>query len=173
MAFSLQPTLENELIILRPLVTNDFEELYQVAKDPLIWEQHQNPDRWKKMVFKEFFKGAIDSKAAFAVIDKSTNVIIGSTRFKLSEKSSSAIEIGWTFLSRNYWGGTYNRSFKTLLITYALQYFDNVLFLVNENNFRSQKAVRKLGGKLAHELDTDLSYLEDERKGALTFILRK
>ena len=51
MTFNLQPALENELVILRPLNEQDFESLYQVAKDPLIWEQHPNSDRFKRDVY--------------------------------------------------------------------------------------------------------------------------
>ena len=37
---NLQPILENENVKLLPLQEDDFEVLYQVASDPLIWEQH-------------------------------------------------------------------------------------------------------------------------------------
>ena len=40
----LQPTLENDLAKLIPLQENDFENLYQVAADSKIWEQHPNKD---------------------------------------------------------------------------------------------------------------------------------
>ena len=48
---NLQPTLQNDLIILRPLRENDFEALYEVAKDPLIWEQHPSRERYKREVY--------------------------------------------------------------------------------------------------------------------------
>ena len=131
---SLQPTLENNLVIVRPLKANDFESLYQAANDPKIWELHQNPDRYQLSVFKKFFKDAIAFKTAFVVIDKSTNTIIGSSRYRVSQNSEDAIEIGWTFLSREYWGGIYNASFKNLMINYAFQYFDYILWLSSKIN---------------------------------------
>jgi hypothetical protein len=42
--------LKNELVALTPLLAEHFNELYLVAADPLIWEQHPNPDRYKKEV---------------------------------------------------------------------------------------------------------------------------
>jgi hypothetical protein len=57
--------LQDGLIKLAPLAENDFERLYAVASDPLIWEQHPSFDRYLEPVFQEFFKGALDSKAAF------------------------------------------------------------------------------------------------------------
>ena len=51
----LQPFLENENVQLVPLQENDFEALYEVASDPLIWEQHPSKDRYKIEVFTTFF----------------------------------------------------------------------------------------------------------------------
>ena len=79
--FELQPTLKNELIKLEPLKEKDFETLYSIASDPEIWEQHPNKDRYKRLVFETFFKGAMESKAAFLVYDAQTNVPIGSSRY--------------------------------------------------------------------------------------------
>ena len=58
MNFELQPTLENELVKLVPLKQEDFDILYQVASDPLIWEQHPDRFRYKKDVFEKYFEGA-------------------------------------------------------------------------------------------------------------------
>lgn len=169
---NLQSTLENDLVILRPLRIDDFEALYKVASDPKIWELHQNPNRWELEVFKDFFKGAIDSKGAFVIIDKGTKQIIGSSRFKRPENSQEAIEIGWTFLSRDYWGGRYNKSFKSLMMDYAFEHFDYILFHVDHQNYRSQRAVQKLGGKLLDKKGS-LGYLHTPKETGLTFILRK
>lgn len=70
MNINLQPSLENEHIMLRPLLEHDFDALYEVASDPEIWVQHPNKDRWKKGVFKTFFEGAIQSRGAFIIVDK-------------------------------------------------------------------------------------------------------
>ncbi|MEM1257024.1 MAG: GNAT family N-acetyltransferase [Bacteroidota bacterium] len=169
---NLQPTLENDLVLMRALEIKDFEALYEVASNPKIWELHQNPDRWELPIFKDFFKGALDSKGAFVIIDKATNGIIGSSRFKRPENSQEAIEIGWTFLSRAYWGGVYNASFKSLMIAYAFEHFDYILFHVDHQNHRSQRAVEKLGGVLLDKKGS-LGYLHTPKETGLTFILYK
>lgn len=151
--FDLQPTLEDEQIILRSLQENDFDALYTAASDPLIWEQHPARDRWQRDVFEVFFRGAMDSGGAFAVIDKKSGKIIGSSRFVKVKESENAIEIGWTFLAREYWGGVYNLSMKRLMIDHVLRFVDNILFFIGENNMRSRKAVEKLGGVLITELE--------------------
>jgi RimJ/RimL family protein N-acetyltransferase len=94
MNFDLQPILENDLIKVVPLKESDFETLFAVASDPLIWEQHPNKDRYKREVFENFFKGAIESKGAFIVYEKETNKIVGSSRYyELNEADSSVARV--------------------------------------------------------------------------------
>ena len=103
MAFDLQPNLKGRLVELRPLRPEDWHALFTVASDPLIWEQHPERDRYEKDVFQVFFREALESGGAFVVIDRSSQQIIGSTRFYGYDPEKSEIEIGWTFLARKYW----------------------------------------------------------------------
>src|SRR5213596_2505748 len=146
MSFELQPHLTGQLIELRPLAPEDWDDLFAVASDSLIWEQHPESDRYKPDVFKIFFREALESGGAFAVIDKNSQQIIGSTRFYGHDPEKSEIEIGWTFLAREYWGGRYNRELKQLMLDHAFKFVENVIFYVGENNIRSQKATEKIGG---------------------------
>ena len=145
MAFDLQPHLKGDLIELRPLTPNDWDELFAVASDSLIWEQHPEPDRYREDVFKVFFKDALESGGAFVIIDRKAQRIIGSTRFYGYDPQQSEIEIGWTFLARKYWGGRYNAEMKQLMLAHAFRFVENVVFFVGENNIRSQKATEKIG----------------------------
>jgi N-acetyltransferase len=145
MAFDLQPYLKGELIELRPLTAEHWDELFTVASDALIWEQHPERDRCKQAVFRLFFKEALESGGAFVVIDRKTQQLIGSTRFYGYDPEKSEIEIGWTFLARKYWGGRYNAEMKRLLLNHAFQFVETVVFYVGEKNIRSQKAMEKIG----------------------------
>src|SRR5215470_17761672 len=145
MSFNLQPHLKGALIELRPLTREDWDDLFAVASDPLIWEQHPESDRHKENVFQVFFREALESGGAFVVVDKKSQKIIGSTRFYGYDPEKSEIEIGWTFLARKYWGGRYNREMKQLLLAYAFKFVENVVFYVGETNIRSQKAMEKIG----------------------------
>jgi RimJ/RimL family protein N-acetyltransferase len=168
---NLQPTLENHLVLLRPLAENDFDALYEVAKDPLIWEQHPSNDRWKPAVFRQFFDDGIASKGAMLILDKSTLEIIGSSRFHKVNGLDDAVEIGWTFLARKYWGGFYNGSIKKLMIDHAFDTVDNVVFNIGKTNFRSQKAVEKIGGyRITRDTHKDLIELEGDH---VTYLIRK
>jgi N-acetyltransferase len=145
MPFDLQPTLAGELLRLRPLLADDFDALYAVASDPLIWEQHPNADRHERTVFEEFFREALASGGAFLVLDSATGAVIGSSRYHGYDEGKSEIEIGWTFLSRAYWGGVYNGEMKELMLRHAFRFVKDVVFLVGPRNTRSQKALEKIG----------------------------
>jgi N-acetyltransferase len=171
MKIDLQPTLENELILLRPLIAQDFEPLYQVAKDPLVWEQHPNNDRYKKEVFDAFFRDAVESGGALTVVAKENKQIIGSSRFKKLSGVDTALEIGWSFLARAYWGGRYNRSMKKLMLEHAFTFVDEVVFYIGKDNMRSQKAVEKIGGiKLT---DSTHEKIMTKEKDKVTYCIRK
>lgn len=141
----LQPILENTLLKVRPLNEKDLEPLYAVAKDPLIWEQHPSK-RYMRDEFEQFFVESLASRGALAIIDKQLDLMIGSSRFKPVKGFPNAVEIGWTFLARNYWGGKYNREAKYLMMAHAFHYVDNIILYVAKDNTRSQKAVEKING---------------------------
>jgi RimJ/RimL family protein N-acetyltransferase/GNAT superfamily N-acetyltransferase len=147
MSFHLQPTLEGETLRLRPLQENDWEALYGVASDPLIWEQHPAADRYREEVFRQFFREAMESGGAFAVLDAKDDRVIGSSRYLGYDPARSEIEIGYTFLARSYWGGRYNREMKDLMLRHAFRFVRHVVFLVGTENWRSQKAMEKIGGR--------------------------
>jgi N-acetyltransferase len=146
--FDLQPTLKGELLELRPLRPDDFDDLFAVASDPLIWEQHPASDRYQKEVFEDFFREALESGGALLAIDSRTGRVIGSSRFHGHDQEKNEIEIGWTFLARSHWGGTYNGEMKELMMTHAFKFVDSVIFLIGPNNFRSRRALEKIGGTL-------------------------
>jgi RimJ/RimL family protein N-acetyltransferase len=146
MSFDLQPILEGESLGLRPLRPGDFHDLYAVASDPLIWEQHPIKDRYKEEIFKRFFREAIESGGALIAIDSKDGQIIGSSRFHGYDSETSEIEIGWTFLARSHWGGIYNGEMKRLMLRHAFKFVNSVIFLVGPQNVRSQRAMEKIGG---------------------------
>lgn len=85
--FDLQPHLVGELLELRPLRESDFGALYAANADPLIWEQHPVPDRYRDDVFREFFSKHLASGGALLVLDRRTREVIGTTRFSRADAS--------------------------------------------------------------------------------------
>jgi RimJ/RimL family protein N-acetyltransferase len=146
MSFDFQPNLNGALLELRPLRAEDYHDLYAVAADPLIWNQHPIKDRYKEEVFNIFFREALESGAALIAIDSKDGRVIGSSRFHGYDNEISEIEIGWTFLARSHWGGVYNREMKRLMLQHAFRFVNSVIFLVGPQNIRSQRAMEKIGG---------------------------
>jgi N-acetyltransferase len=155
MSFDSQPLLRGGLVELRPLRVDDFDALFAVASDPLIWEQHPANDRYQEAVFREFFREALESGGALTARDVRYNRVIGSSRFHGYDEERSEIEIGWTFLARSHWGGRYNGEMKRLMLEHAFRSVDRVLFLVGPGNLRSRRALEKIGAvAVGSRLDT-------------------
>ena len=147
----------------------NLESLYQVAKDPEIWKQHPFK-RYLRPIFEKFFAESIESKGALSILEKMINKIIGSSRFKNIDGFPNGVEIGWAFIGRKYWGGKYNMEIKNLMINHAFEYVYNIIFYVDKNNIRSQKAVKKNGQKISESEYGKLPRISSDNK---TFIIKK
>jgi N-acetyltransferase len=143
-----QPTLIGPTVTKRPMSVSDWPQLFAAAADPEIWKVHPVPDRYTEPAFRKFFDGGIESKKAFVFVDRASNRLIGSSRYNDYKPEESEVEIGWTFLARSHWGGATNREVKRLMLDHAFGFVDTVVFWVGEKNFRSQGAMKKIGGVL-------------------------
>ena len=151
MNFELQPTLVGETLLLRPLVVTDFEALYAVAADPLLWEQHPAGDRWQRPVFTALFERLLASGGGLVVIERSSGEVIGSSSYYELDAQSRSVVVGYTFLARRCWGGTYNSELKSLMLKHAFRYVERVWFHVGAHNLRSQRAMGRVGARLSHQ----------------------
>ncbi len=168
---NIQPILENDNVKLVPLDPTDFEQLFAVASDPKIWEQHPNKDRYKREVFENFFQGAMESGGAFKIIEKNTGEMAGSTRFYDYNADDNSIFIGYTFYATKFWGSKLNPQVKKLMLDYIFQFADKVNFHVGKDNIRSQKAMEKLGAKKMDELN--VAYFGEPEKLNVVFGISK
>ena len=170
--FDLQPNhLKNNLISLSPLQENNFEELYAVANDELLWEQHPNKLRYQRDVFQNFFEGAMVSGGAFLIRDSKTNEIVGSSRFYDYNETENSILIGYTFIGRKFWGNNYNKSLKKLMLDYAFQHVNKVYFHIGAFNIRSQKAIEKIGAIKVDEFEVE--YYGEDSKLNFVYVINK
>lgn len=154
-AFDGQPTLSGTLVTLRPLQASDFDALFAVGSNPKVWEQHPNSDRYLKPVFRGYFDGAMASGSALLATETATGRVIGCSRYHGFDAMRREVEIGWSFLSCDVWGGAHNRQMKALMLAHAFKYVDTVVFLVGPTNTRSRRAMEKIGGVLQGERPND------------------
>ena len=168
---NLQPTLSNEWVRLRPLKPEDFDALYAIASDPLVWEQHPNKNRYERAVFETVFEGAITSKGALLVSDAKTGIAIGTSRFYDVNIDDKSIAIGYTFYARSCWGKPYNRAGKSLMLDHAFTEFDRVIFHIGAHNTRSQMAIGKMGAVKFAEMD--MAYYGEPSRPNFLYEIRK
>ncbi len=168
---NIQPTLQNSLVTLTPLKETDFDNLFKVAANSKIWEQHPNPNRFKIEEFTNYFKGAIESKGAFLITENEFNKIIGSSRFYDFNQEENSLFIGYSFIDTPYWGGVYNKSIKKIMLDYIFDYVALVKFHVGKYNIRSQKAMQKLGAISAKEIA--VSYYGEAPQINFEFCIKK
>ena len=152
---SMQPALYGSSLNLRPLRASDWEELYSCASDPEVWKLHPEKNRFEKDRFLAYFHKALESESAFAIIDKSSGKAIGSSRYYDFNPNEKRVCIGYTFLSKNYWGGSYNRELKYLMLRHAFQYVESVRFEIGIDNIRSRRAIEKIGARLERKSSND------------------
>jgi N-acetyltransferase len=144
----LQPTLAGARVTLRPTVETDWDALYAVASDPLIWEVHPAKDRWQEAVFRRYFDDALASGGGLTILDAASGAVIGASRYCFPDRVRDEIEIGYTFLARAYWGGAVNGEVKRLMLDHIHRYFPVAIFVVGRDNVRSRRAMEKIGGTL-------------------------
>jgi N-acetyltransferase len=84
---------------------------------------------------------------ALLVTDKASGEVIGTSRYYGWNPDQREVAIGYTFLVRSHWGGATNREMKQLMLSHAFRWAKVVWFHVGKNNWRSRRAMEKVGGK--------------------------
>lgn len=144
--------LQGTNINLVPLEEKHLEELYTAAADKELWALIPT-DCSERDTFYKTYEFAISERTAgnqypFVIIHKETNKIIGSTRLFEIYPADKKLEIGWTWITKDYWGTTINLECKLLLLTYCFETLktNRVQLKTKDTNFRSRKAIEKIGG---------------------------
>lgn len=146
------PQMQSDHLLLRPLSEEDSEALFLAASDPLIWEQHPDPQRYQRERFeRDFLRGALDCGSALLVTEKHTGLVIGCSRFYEWNPQALEVAIGFTFIIRSHWGGGVNGELKKLMLDYAFRYANKVWFHIGKDNWRSRKGTEKIGARFSHE----------------------
>ena len=145
--------LIGNLIIVKPLDVNDFDELINSSQDEIIWKFLPTNGTDKNLLRKELELALVEKEKGnqypFIVIEKATNKIIGCTRFIKMNQVYLNLEIGWTWFLPPYWGKGYNDECKLLLLTYCFENLKTirVQIVANVFNLPSRNAIERIGGK--------------------------
>lgn len=149
--FSSPLFLEHERVLLRPLALDDLPALGPIACDPAIWAF--TPSRiYHPQELGTYLQAAMDARAnglryPFAIVDKTRNVLAGSTSYANYSPKDQRIEVGYTWLGRNFQGTGLNKACKFLLFQYAFEQLGMLRVELKTDllNQQSRKAMQKLG----------------------------
>lgn len=153
-----QPLLTGDIVELRPLQTSDWDDLFAVASDKRVWEQHPAHERWQEEIFRAYFNYLLEGGGTLVAIERASGTICGSSTFSNHRKGPPAmVEIGSTFLGPQFWGKGHNHDMKRLMLRHALAQVDVVEFLIGDTNLRSRRAVEGISAVLTER--TELAQL--------------
>lgn len=145
--------LENDVVLLRPIVASDREQFQAIAFDPDIWRYfvtrittEEDLDRWLGDAIGDIAAGR---RVAFAVISKAANAIAGSMSYGNLTEQDKRLEIGWSWLGKAYRGAGINRWAKYLLLEYAFETLrcERVEFKTDVLNQQARKGLLNIGAK--------------------------
>ena len=145
-----RPVLVGERVRLRPLRPEDRDALHAAASDPLVWEQHSEPNRHEREVFDRYFD-AMSAGGMLVAEDPATGRIVGGSRFYDWNPDERSVVIGYTFLERARWGDGTNREMKRLMLAHAFRWARTAWFHVSPGNLRSRRALEGIGARLDRE----------------------
>lgn len=145
-------TLAGTHVVLEPLRLHHAEGLYRASAAPAIWTWLTVPQPKSVADSEDYIRKAMAGEAqgleyAFAVTEKRSGRVIGTTRYLEVQEKHRTVEIGWTWYAADVWGTAVNPEAKYLLLKHAFDAWGalRVQFKADSRNERSCAAIRKLG----------------------------
>ena len=139
--------LENEKVLLRPMTRQDFSKLQTLTKDPNQWI-YFTQDLSNAEDFEEWAAGHFSGdRLQFVVMDKVSGKIAGATAFGSFSPRDQRIEIGWTWLGKEFQGTGINSQMKKLMLDYCFEVLKvkRVEIKTDVLNLPARKALLKIG----------------------------
>jgi RimJ/RimL family protein N-acetyltransferase len=143
--------LESENVMLRPIKKEDIDAFIGLTKDRSMWVYFTS-DLSIAMELIKWVDSAIEEtsckkRLAFTIIDKEKNEIVGSTSFGNISDYDKRVEIGWTWIAKNYQGKGINNQIKYLMLKYCFENcdFERVELKTDVLNIPAKKALTRIG----------------------------
>ena len=163
--------LEGEAVKLAPLEMKYLDELYEAASDESLWLWTMDIIKSKDDL-RRYVETALDEQTRkvslpFVTIEKSSNKIVGSTRFGNVDVKNRKTEIGWTWINPRWQRSVVNTEAKLLMLSHAFEIWDCVRVELKTDalNEKSRTAISRLGAKeegiLRRHLITDAGRFRD------------
>ncbi|MBT8288694.1 MAG: GNAT family N-acetyltransferase [Flavobacteriaceae bacterium] len=168
-------TLENKRVKLSLLDLTHMQELIGIAKEPELLQY--SPQRIASEEFlRDYISTAIDEfyqgiSIPLIIYDKSKGKYAGSTRFGKIDQNNKVLNIGWTWIGRQFQGTGLNVNMKYLMLKYAFEElkFYKVEFRIDERNQRSRRAIEKIGAQLEGILRRNIVMSDGYRRNSCCY----
>ena len=177
--FDYEIVLENDVVQLRPLKENDFEQLLPFSiNEPELWMYSllsaAGESNLKSYIAKALKGRAAQKEYPFIVFDKRTSEYAGSTRFYDYQAEHNTVQLGYTWYGKKFQGTGLNKNCKYLMLQYAFEElgFDRVEFRADNNNERSIAAMKSIGCVVEGVLRSNCTAPEGRRDSIILSILR-
>jgi RimJ/RimL family protein N-acetyltransferase len=151
---SIAPTLEGALVRVEPLAERHKAGLEEAATDPQIWrwlplDACASPEAFERWWADAIAHSVAGTEAAFAIVDRGSGAVLGSTRYCALSPEHRGLEIGWTWLSPASWRTGVNVETKLLLLGYAFETLGciRVELKTDARNERSRAAIAGIGAQ--------------------------
>ena len=172
--------LENERVLLRPLVQDDAVYLSAYVKEePALWKYALTPITTDQE-FEQYMATAVEARQLksaypFIVYDKLQNKYVGSTRFYDIQLNNSTTQFGYTWYSESTWGTGLNEHCKFLLLQFAFETigFERIEFRADNRNKRSIAAMQKIGCTVEGILRNHLPTSDGTRRDSIVLSMLK
>ncbi len=145
-------TLEDNVVLLRPLLETDIEHLLPFANNEAdIWKYSMVSAAGQEGM-QNYISTALNLKNdgkdyPFIVFDKRSNKYAGSTRFYDIQPSADTVQLGFTWYGKDFQGTGLNRHCKYLMLQFAFEVMGvyRVEFRADSRNQRSIAAMKSIG----------------------------
>jgi len=172
-------TLQTDEILLRPIKLDDFDPFSKLTDDKSMWiyftSDLSGKAELKKWIETAEIENEKKTRLAFTVIDKSTNNPIGSTSFGNISYKDKRIEIGWTWICKEYQGKGVNDQIKFLMLHCCFEKmdFERVEFKTDVLNIHARKALLRIGAKEEGILRSHTLMTHNRRRDTIYYSILK
>lgn len=172
-------TLQTNKVILRSIEESDFETFFELAQDENAWSYFtlnlSNNDHLRKWMDQAFADRDANTRRPFTIVEKSSGKIAGSMSMGNISMHDLRIEIGWSWLGKDFRGTDVNRHAKYCMMKYAFDKlnFERVEFKTDVLNKRARKGLEKIGSKEEGILRSHMTMWNNRRRDSVYYSVLK
>lgn len=173
-------TLETDKALLRPVTDEDYDDFLRIAKGDLdMWEyfslnlaDEKQLTRWMEIWHRD---RAANTRRAFAIIDKASGKIAGSSSLGNISEYNLCVEIGWSWLGKDFRSTGLNKHAKFAMMRYAFEQlnFERVEFKTDVQNARARKGLQNVGGIEEGILRSHMTMWNNRRRTSIYYSVLK